>query len=282
MSGAETIEVRGLVWVRDGRDEHGDDDRTILRDKAGATAISADGDGRIREISFRSDSERDIGYRSVILDREVFGVHSLRELHWAGILETPMVLELEAEPAADGQPPRPRRDQSGSMRLHGFRRDTDASIAQQLDRHPRAQEVLPDLKGLMQMSVLNSHEREMSGTDAHEVIQWRDGSVTLIEHHAGETGALEDMTLLPPLPDLGGMIQLGQGQQGWFEDQENLISAGMLHLAVMRLVSSQMAFTEERPRNQHLEALLMPSSRLASDFRSAAADLNPPEFQAEA
>ena len=125
-------EVRGLVWVTGGTNDCGDDDQSVERDEG----------GRISEIFFSQDDRSEQGYRSLRIDRDVFGPRSLQELHWCGLLNTPMALVVV-------------EDTDGQMNLHSFRRDTGLNTAQQLDRHPQALELIEDLRGLMQTSVLD-------------------------------------------------------------------------------------------------------------------------------
>ena len=249
-NGRGSQEVRGLVWVTGRTDDCGDDDQSVERD----------GGGRISEIFFSQDDRSEQGYRSLRIDRDVFGPLSLRELHWCGLLNTPVALVVE-------------EDADGRRSLHSFRRDTGMNTAQQLDRHPRALELLEDLRGLMQTCVLDCHPMMLPDGQpaAHEVIQWQDGSVTLIEHHAGETGAIVRTRILPPLPGLGALITPADGEQNWLEEQEQLINMGLVHLSSSR-ITSRMPLQGNHPSKYHLEALLMPAARLASDFRSGLAD----------
>ena len=59
--------------------------------------------------------------------------------------------------------------------------------------------------------------------------------------------------------------------ENWFEEQEQLINTGLIQLASTR-ITSRMPLQGNAPRNFHLEAVLMPSARMASYFRSALAD----------
>lgn len=244
-----TTEMRGLVWIPSGVDEDGEDDHSVDRDDQ----------GRVCEVLFRADGERSIGYRSIHLDRSAFGPHCLKELNLCGILGTPMVLELE-------------RGGDGRTEVLRFRRDTPMTTAQQLDRHPRGVELVSDLRGMMRMSVLDCRPDRPEGPAAHEVIQWSDDSVTLIEHRADENGGLTEARMLPPLAGLGQLVQpSASGGESWIEEQERLVNMGMIHLASTRM-TGRISLEDESSRSGHLEALLMPSTLLANDFRAGLAD----------
>ena len=162
------------------------------------------------------------------------------------------------------------------MTLIRYHLDSEESIAQQVYQHPRWQETLGELDGLMEFRVLyNKIGSVLSRTtrifvDAYEVVLWDDSSVTVIEKSSQnqKTGALIEQRILKPLAGLSDLMpeqHRGPGERlrDQIVDENDLIDFGMVQRACEDI-------TERRPGNRRatgLAAVLYPARTMAACFR---------------
>ena len=208
-----------------------------------------------------------------------FGDVSRRRMRQAALLETPVRMRVTEDPERAG---RPLPDRHGRMTALWFEPDTKETIAQQVDRLGTAN--TDALLELVSLSVYDGRFREYSMhsvdlIDGREIIQWRDESVTVVEHREGTP---RGRRLLPPLPNLAALTEPGSGEEGddpeerWSQlrrNRENLIDLGMIHRAqaglLDRLPSNYRVTGMNRP---DAAPLLSPAGALAGSFREAMAD----------
>ena len=222
---------------------------------------------------------------TVRMDYTTFGDISRRKIHEAALLRMPLRVTVREDPERPGQPL--EAENGGQLELTWFEPATRSTMAELVDAHPERESMMGRLRLLMRFSVLERHPREFSRhtmrfVDAHEIIQWQDDSVTVIEHLKGMGGELEEQTFLPPLRSLAALMDRGDsalvGDSPIQRDreQDDLIDLGMIHRAhnglVRRLPGNYGAGNHRHP---DIETLLRPAIALTSSFREELDDRTP-------
>ena len=186
-----------------------------------------------------------------------FGRRRREELHWAGVLGTPMRFTLKEDPDNPGVPERGRGE---IMTLLDFQKETEATIAEQVSAHP-GPDILEQANGLSAWIVDAAANGEYSRhgvgfVERRKIICWRDGSVNIVE-----CGSTRKQVILPPL---GGLADLCPNHDEQRDRERELVDFTML----LRSCQELTAQANHRAARE-MEALLRPTLELAAWRRMA-------------
>ena len=149
------------------------------------------------------------------IDPTIFGFPTKSALHWAAMLESPVILQLKADPK---QPDGIAKSRHNEITLVSFQRADSRTIAQELYDHLNGVALIPRLQGLINYRVTDSVPSIYSNqrydlVDLREITVWKDDSVTITEYKRSPfNGAIGTGHLLPPLQSIRETLDLPQAE----------------------------------------------------------------------
>ena len=148
---------------------------------------------------------------SLAIDSTIFGFPTKSALHWAAMLESPVILQLRADPE---QPNGLAKSRHHEATLVSFKRADSRSIAQQIYDHLNGVALIPRITGLINYHVTTSlpsvySNQQYDIVDLREIIVWKDDSISIIESKRSPfNGAITNGQLLLPYQSIRDTFEL--------------------------------------------------------------------------
>ena len=157
------------------------------------------------------------------IDPTIFGFPTKSALHWAAMLESPVILQLKPDPK---QPDGIAKSRHNEIILISFQRADSRTIAQELYDHLNGIALISRLQGLINYRVTDSvpsiySNQQYDLVDLREITVWKDDSVTITEYKRSPfNGAIGTGYLMPPLQSIRETLDLPPAEEASIGDFE--------------------------------------------------------------